>query len=118
MNETGPSNIVFRTRSGYPINEAVNSFKLALEESGAVAAGKSIHYTADLVCSGCFELWQKMLLEYAIDHVGISSPRIFHLLYGRFHDLENGTKKNTSEEYLITDIVLDIKKIFLIFKNF
>ena len=99
MNQIEPSNIIFRTRSGYPINEAINSFRLALEESGAVAAGKSIHYTADLVCSGCFELWQKMLLEYAIDHVGISSPRIFHLLNGRFSDLEAGIKKNTSEAF-------------------
>lgn len=100
--EQPPTDIVFRTRSGYPIAEAVRSFKNALEESGAVAAGKSIHYTADLVCSGCFELWQKMLIDYALDHVGISSPRIFHLLNGRFNDLEAGCKKMTSENFYRT----------------
>lgn len=99
MDTVQPVETVFRTRSGYPIAEAVRSFKNALEESGAVAAGKSIHYTADLVCSGCFELWQKMLMDYALDHVGISSPRIFHLLNGRFTDLEAGCKKMTSENF-------------------
>jgi len=94
--------VVFRTRSGYPIVEAVQSFKKVLEESGAVAAGKSLHYTADLVCSGCFELWQKMLWDYSLDHVGISSPRIFHLLNGRFTDLEAGIKKMTSENFYRT----------------
>jgi len=101
MNQA-PAETIFRTRSGYPIVEAVHSFKTALEESGAVAAGKSIHYTADLVCSGCFELWQKMLWDYAFDHVGISSPRIFHLLSGRFTDLEAGIKKMTTENFYRT----------------
>jgi len=101
MNNNDPNQpeIIFRTRSGYPIGEAIRSFKLALEESGAVAAGKSIHYTADLVCSGCFDLWQKMLWDYALDHIGISSPRIFHLLHGRFTDLQAGCVKMTSEAF-------------------
>jgi hypothetical protein len=94
--------IVIRTRSGYPVNESVRSFKLALEEGGSVAAGKSIHYTADLVCSGCFELWQKMLWEYCIDHIGIASPRIFHFLLNRFHDLQAGFGRIPSENFYRT----------------
>ena len=94
-----PTENIVRSRSGYPIGEAVQSFKKALEESGAVAAGKCIHYTADLVCSGCFEHWQKMLWEYSIDHVGIASPRIFHFLQNRFTDLQSGFNKMTHENF-------------------
>jgi hypothetical protein len=93
---------IIRTRSGYAVADAVRSFKMALEESGAVAAGKSIHYTADLVCSGCFEIWQKMLWDYALDHIGISSPRIFHFLMNRFTDLQNGIGKMPSENFYKT----------------
>jgi hypothetical protein len=100
MNQAVPE--VVRTRSGYVIGEAVKSFKSALEESGAVAAGKSIHYTADLVCSGCSEIWQKMLWDYAIDHVGIASPRIFHLLNSRFIDLQAGISRMPSENFYKT----------------
>ena len=106
MDQLVPEEIT-RTRSGYPVGEAVRSFKMALEESGAVAAGKSIHYTADLVCSGCFEIWQKMLWEYAIDHVGISSPRIFHFLLSRFTDLQAGIGRIPSENFYKT---LDYQK--------
>jgi len=93
---------VVRTRSGYPVNESVRSFKLALADGGSVAARKSIHYTADLVCSGCFELWQKMLWEYCIDHIGIASPRIFHFLLNRFHDLQAGFGRIPSENFYRT----------------
>lgn len=101
MNQAIPEEII-RTRSGYPVAEAVRGFKMALEESGAVAAGKSIHYTADLVCSGCSEIWQKLLWEYAIDHVGISSPRIFHFLLNRFTDLQAGVGRIPSENFYKT----------------
>lgn len=94
--------IKLRTRSGYIVADAVRSFKAALEESGSVAAGKSIHYTADLVCSGCFEHWQKMLWDYALDHIGIASPRIFHLLNSRFTDLQGGFGKMTPENFYKT----------------
>jgi hypothetical protein len=96
-----------RTRSGYIVSDAVRSFKIALEQSGAVAAGKSIHYTADLVCSGCFELWMKLLYEYALDHIGIASPRIFHFLSGRFQDLVAAWAKLPAEQFYKT---LDYQK--------
>lgn len=32
-----------RTRSGYTVKDAIRTFKVNLEQSGAVAAGKSLH---------------------------------------------------------------------------
>lgn len=97
-----PQDLTLRTRSGYAVADAVRSFKVALEQSGAAAAGKSLHYTADLICSGCFELWQKILYDYALDHVGIASPRIFWFIKRRFTDLEAAWGKISPEQFYRT----------------
>jgi len=99
---TDEHSIILRTRSGYLVADTVRSFKVALEQSGASAAGKSLHYTADLVCSGCFPLWQKLLYDYAFDHIGIASPRIFWFLRRRFTDLETAWEKLPNEQFYKT----------------
>lgn len=88
-----------RTRAGYSVADAVKQFKSALEQSGAASAGKSLHFTADLICSGCIVLWQKLLWDYAFDHVGIASPRIFHFLKQRFAQLDMAYKKVPAEQF-------------------
>jgi hypothetical protein len=107
MDPTNPPeeeySLTLRTRSGYLVADAVRSFKVALEQSGATAAGKSLHYTADLICSGCFELWQKLLYEYALDHIGIASPRIFWFLKQRFNDLDAAWFKLPNEQFYRTN---------------
>lgn len=107
--EMSYEDLTIRTRSGYAVADAVRSFKLALDQSGAAAAGKSLHYTADLICSGCFELWQKILWEYALDHIGIASPRIFWFLQKRFIDLEKAWAQLPTEQFYRT---LDYQKTF------
>jgi hypothetical protein len=101
--------LTIRTRSGYAVADAVRSFRVALEQSGAVSAGKSMHHSADLICSGCFDLWQKILWEYVIDHVGIGSPRIFWFLQHRFADLEKAWAKLPAEQFYRT---LDYQRTF------
>jgi hypothetical protein len=101
--------LTLRTRSGYAVADAIRSFKVSLEQSGAVAAGKSLHYTADLITSGCFQLWQKILWEYSLDHIGISSPRIFWFLQRRFNDLEAAWAKIPPEQFYRT---LEYQKTF------
>jgi hypothetical protein len=101
---------VVRTRSGYAVADAVRSFRVSLEQSGAVSTGKSIHHTADLICSGCFELWQKILWEYCLDHIGISSPRIFWFLRQRFTDLETAWAKLPKEQFYRS---LDYQRTFV-----
>jgi hypothetical protein len=94
--------LTIRTRNGYPVADSVRSFRVALEQSGAESAAKTLHHTADLVCSGCLELWQKLLYEYCLDHVGIASPRIFWFLRRRFTDLDAAWAKIPSEQFYRT----------------
>ena len=48
------------TRRGYLLKDVSRSFLQALGESGPIAAGKLLHFTADLIASGGLPLWQKM----------------------------------------------------------
>lgn len=88
-----------RTRCGYAVADMLQSFNVCLLQAGAVAAGKCLHYSADLICSGCFELWQKVLWEFAFDHIGIASPRIFLFLQKRFQELTNIYSKIPTEVF-------------------
>ena len=77
-----------RTRAGYPAADVVRQLTVALQQSGAESAAKSLHYSADLITSGCYDHWQKLLWDYVIDHVGIASPRIFFFLRRQFAALD------------------------------
>lgn len=88
-----------RTRCGYPAKDVLRSFKAFLEQPGPEAAGKCLHYTADLITSGCLELWQKCLWDYVFDHVGIASPRIFIFLKERFETIDSAWARLPSEDF-------------------
>jgi len=66
-----------RTRCGYPLKDVLHEFKFNLEQTGSSHAAKCLHYTADLLCSGCLSPWKKFLWDFVFDHVGIGSPRVF-----------------------------------------
>ena len=40
-----------------------------------------------MVTSGGLQLWQKLCWDYAYDHIGVASPRIFHFLFRKFKEL-------------------------------
>lgn len=88
-----------RSRSGYTIEDLIRNFRACLEQSGAEAAAKSLHFSADIICSGCFQYWQRCLWDYVYDHVGLASPRIFHFLKGRFEDLQKAYDKLPAEQF-------------------
>jgi hypothetical protein len=77
-----------RTRAGYRPAECLKAFLTALSESGVIATGKAIHFAADLVCSGGYDVWIRSLWEFAIHHIGIASPRIFVYLKKRIGELD------------------------------
>jgi hypothetical protein len=68
------------SRRGYALKDLARSFVQVLGESGPEATGKLLHYTADFICSGGFELWQKICWDFCFEHIGIASPRIFVFL--------------------------------------
>jgi hypothetical protein len=81
------------SRKGYQLKDLARAFIKCLAESGAIASGKLIHFTADMITSGGLQLWQKLCFDYAFDHVGVASPRIFHFLARKFRELNELSAK-------------------------
>jgi hypothetical protein len=77
------------SRSGYEVRDVVRAFLQALGESGAIASGKLLHYTADMIASGGLLLFERLCYDYAFDHIGIASPRIFYYLGIKFKELRS-----------------------------
>ena len=78
-----------RTRSGYKPSESLKAFQTAMNESGLVATGRALHFSADLVCSGGYDVWVRAIWDFAIEHIGIGSPRIFVYLKKRIGELDS-----------------------------
>ena len=91
------------TRCGYKPGESLLAFEKALLESGAVATGRTLHFSADLLCSGGYDVWVRSLWDFAIDHVGVASPRLFVYLKKRVHELDELFKKLPDETLYHTD---------------
>jgi len=85
------------TRCGYKPGESLRAFESALLESGAVATGRTLHFSADILCSGGYDVWVRSLWEFAIDHVGVASPRLFVYLRKRIHELDELFKRLPDE---------------------
>lgn len=102
------------SRKGYVLKDLARAFQNSLGESGPISTGKLIHYTADMVCSGGLQLWQKLCWDYAYDHIGVASPRIFHYLWRKFKEINDASLKMAFDAFckkrdvqeLITEIVL------------
>jgi len=91
------------TRCGYKPGESLRAFETALLESGAVATGKTLHFSADILCSGGYDVWVRSLWEFAIDHVGVASPRLFVYLKKRIHELDELFKRLPDETLYHSD---------------
>lgn len=106
------------SRCGYQLKDLAKSFIQCLGESGPIASGKLIHYTADTVTSGGLQLWQKLCWDYSYEHIGVASPRIFHFLFRKFKELNElsaklpfeGFCKNKDIQESLTEIVLILQE--------
>jgi hypothetical protein len=106
------------SRRGYILKDLVRAFIQSMGDSGPVSAGKLLHYTADMCCSGGIELLQKLCWEYAYDHIGISSPRIFYFLYRKFRELNERYARVTLDVFCKTaEIQQQIAEIVLILQG-
>jgi len=81
------------SRRGYLLKDLARAFTQNLGDAGPVASGKLMHYTADMITSGGLQLWEKLCWEYAFDHIGVVSPRIFHYLLRKFKELKEKSAK-------------------------
>lgn len=98
----------YRSRKGYLLKDLGRSFIQALSEKSAAASGKLLHYTADFICSSGLPLWEKIIYDYAFDHIGIASPRIFLYLSKRFKELEGYNTRLPFESFCTTAVVQQI----------
>jgi hypothetical protein len=87
------------SRKGYLLKDLAKAFLNCLGETGPTASGKIIHYTADMVTSGGLPLWEKLCWDYAYDHIGVASPRIFHFLNKKFNGLNELASKMPLEGF-------------------
>jgi hypothetical protein len=102
------------SRRGYLLKDLARAFLQCLGETGPVASGKLLHYTADMVTSGGLQLWQKLCWDYAYDHIGVASPRVFHFLHRKFRELNElsakmpfeGFNRNKDIQESLAEIVL------------
>jgi hypothetical protein len=90
------------SRQGYQLKDLARSFIQTIGESGPVASGKLIHYTADMITSGGFPLWQRLCWDYAYDHIGVASPRIFHYLQRKMKEINDKLLKLSLDSFCKT----------------
>lgn len=83
---------VVRTRFGYDAKDCVRSLQDVLTQTGPSASGKALHYSADLICSGGFEIWIRLIWSFVFQHVHLTSLRIFVYLQERTKNLEERVK--------------------------
>ena len=68
---------IVRTRYGYDARDCVRSLQEMLSQTGPAATAKALHYSADILCSGGFEIWIRMIWSFVFQHVHLTSLRIF-----------------------------------------
>ena len=110
--------IEIRTRAGYKPAESLKAFLQALNESGTIATGRALHFSADLVLSGGYDVWIRTIWEFTIEHIGLASPRIFVYLKKRVGELdalvsrlsEDDLWKNDEFQTRVSEIVFVIRE--------
>lgn len=107
-----------RTRRGYLLKDLASSFQQCLGESGPIASGKLMHYTADMVTSGGLQIWERLCWEYVYDHIGVASPRIFHFIQRKFRELNELSAKMPFDAFCKKkEIQEDLAEIVLIIQD-
>jgi hypothetical protein len=106
------------SRTGYLLKDLARAFLQCLGDAGPIAAGKIIHFTADMITSGGLQLWQKLCWQYAYEHIGVASPRIFLYLTKKFRELNELSVKVPFETfYRKPDIQQAVTEIVLILQS-
>jgi hypothetical protein len=76
---------VIPTRYGYNVVDFLSNYQQVFLQHGALGWGRILHLTADMICSEGYTKWRQFSYTYALEHIGLASPRIFVYLEKR-HD--------------------------------
>ena len=114
-----PEKPIVRTRFGYDAKDCVRSLQEVLSQSGPAATGKALHFSADLICSGGFEIWIRLIWSFVFQHVHLTSLRIFVYLQQRTKDLEESLNcleledlyKNPEFQHRVSELVLVVQTL-------
>jgi hypothetical protein len=110
---------VVRTRFGYDARDCVKNLQDVLPQAGPTATGKALHYSADLVCSGGYEIWIRLIWSSVFQNVHLTSLRIFVYLLEKTRILDDTIKsldmealyKNPEFQYKIAEVVLVVQTL-------
>jgi hypothetical protein len=106
------------SRRGYRLKDLARAFIQNLGDAGSIASGKLLHFTADMITSGGLLLWEKLCWEYAFEHIGVASPRIFHYLLRKFKEMKEKSAKLAFDAFCrSTDIQQQAAEIALILQS-
>lgn len=107
-----------RTRMNYLAADCIRALDVALQDPSATSMGKALHFTADVVCSGGYYLWKKFCYDYAIDHIGLASIRIFLYLNARFKELDPEYERLPSDMFYANELIQKkIGEVVLVLQN-
>jgi hypothetical protein len=114
-----PPKPIVRTRFGYDAKDCVRSLQEVLSQSGPAATGRALHFSADLICSGGFEIWIRLIWSFVFQHVHLTSLRIFVYLQQRTKDLEESLNcleleelyKNPEFQHRVSELVLVVQTL-------
>jgi hypothetical protein len=110
---------VVRTRFGYDARDCVKNLQDVLSQTGPTATGKALHYSADLVCSGGYEIWIRLIWSSVFQHVHLTSLRIFVFLLSKTKILDEAIKsldmealyKDPEFQQKIAEVVLVVQTL-------
>jgi hypothetical protein len=110
---------VVRTRFGYDARDCVKNLQDVLSQTGPTATGKALHYSADLVCSGGYEIWIRLIWSSVFQNVHLTSLRIFVFLLAKTKVLDESIKsldmealyKDPEFQHKIAELVLVVQTL-------
>lgn len=108
-----------KTRFGYDARDCVRALQEVLSQAGPSATGKALHYSADLICSGGFEIWIRLIWSFVFQHVHLASLRIFvflqeqtKILEGRLGELDmEALYRDPEFQKKVSEVVLVIQTL-------
>lgn len=106
------------SRRGYVLKDLARAFIQNLGDAGPLASGKLLHFTADMITSGGLLLWEKLCWDYAYEHIGVASPRIFFYLFQQFKEIKEKASKLAFDTLCRTaDVQRQVAEIVLILQS-
>ena len=106
---------IIPTRFGYNIVDFLTNYQQVFLQHGTLGWGRILHLTADMIASEGYMKWRNFTYSYALEHIGLASPRIFVYLNHRHTEIQKQIDKYPTDVlYTIPDFQRTIGEVVLI----